>query len=789
MMITKNLNEVKFDDSDLTDALSSIKDNYAPSIHSLVIYYKNPEDKQVQLVGVPGAFKNLIEENRNINKTFEQKFKDKTFKKFKIKDNQGTIIASSAILYENEFPECDFVINLLSKIYILFYRSSGFVALQIVNAYILGIVDKWELLQKIVNTVIKLGDYKVGYITLREGDKLYARTVSQNLFSVQVVLKMLGDAFENFYADIEKDDTYTIRAIKENKIYLGNKFEDFVSPPAPKFTSQIGAKLVNVNHHIAIPISTNDGVLGTLNIASDNPYSSNEIAQLKNFSDQIGIAISITDLFKFKEGQLGILKAKNNQLQSLYNLSTNISATLDPDVVAQSAVDTLSGGDLIGAAVFSTLNPETKKSKIVAITKNTLTKAAEKIAGDFMHYEIDISDPKYKDNIAVKAINTRKAQYSNDIGDFMKPDINSKIISGLKKIAANSCVVSHPIISRGRVVGDIAYFLKDKQIEDLEDNQKQLLDTYTLQITIAFENANLFEVTEKTQKNLQQALEELQEVRRQERDMIDIMGHELRTPITIVRNALLVMEGIFKSTGTVPAETLEKYLEMSIESTRREIALIETLLSATKVDAKRLQLSKEKVDMLDVINDSINAFGAIAEEKHLEIDYEKPDKEFWGYADRVRVQEVMDNLLSNAVKYTLKGDIGINISEDGNFIKISVRDSGIGISDEDLPHIGKKFFRAKQYINDDGDEMVVRPGGTGLGLYVVFELVKSMGGVVDIDSKLGEGSTFSFTVPKYEGQKEIKFQETSGNNKKVGVLKFDRDKNNPKPKLEEKEVE
>lgn len=658
-----------------------------------------------------------------------------------------------------------------------------------------------EISIEVLNQIEKKMGYSGASISLVDTEKntIQLKYVSESLLST--ASKKLGFLDKESFRVIpltEQPITLTKKAAIENKIIIDRDLTKFTAPPMTKRKAQITKMVSRSKGMIAIPIRTKDRVIGVLNfVIQDDPdqITRNELLTLEGLMDQIGLVID--NILKYEEIQnfniqlkeeiklaTEDLRKQNAQLQSLYDLSTSISATLDPDVVVQSAVNTFGNNDILSSVAISRFNPETNISSIIAVTDNTITTAARKLIGHLNSLDIDIKDPKFQENLRVKSITTKQKQVSNDVADFMKPLLGAKVIGAIKKIVKESSVVVHPIVSRGRVIGNITYLLKDKKYEDLEDNQKQLVDTYTLQIAIALENANLFEVTEKTQKNLKQALDELQEVRRQERDMIDIMGHELRTPITIVRNALLVMDGLFKATGTIPAETLKKYLEMSVESVRREIALIETLLSATKVDAKRLQISQEKVDMVDVINDSLEAFSGIAEEKHLKIVYDKPEKEIYGYADRVRIQEVMDNLLSNAVKYTLNGDVGIEIEETGEFVKISVRDSGIGISKEDLPHIGKKFFRAKQYINDEGEEMVVRPGGTGLGLYVVFELVKIMGGEITIESKVGEGSTFSFTVPKFTGQKEIKYQDTGSNNKKVGVLKFDRKENNPKPEIE-----
>lgn len=196
---------------------------------------------------------------------------------------------------------------------------------------------------------------------------------------------------------------------------------------------------------------------------------------------------------------------------------------------------------------------------------------------------------------------------------------------------------------------------------------------------------------------------------------------------------------------------------MAIESVRRELTLIETLLSATKVEGNRIQLHLTKIDMKDVIDDSLEALRRDAQEKGLTINYDPPQHEIIAYADRVRTQEVMDNFLSNAIKYTPRGQITISVGEDDGFAWISVKDSGVGISREDIKKLGKKFFRAQpHYSAEDG----ARPSGTGLGLYVTFELIDVMNGKRDIQSEIGKGSTFSFYLPSYTEQEDTQIDQT-----------------------------
>lgn len=253
---------------------------------------------------------------------------------------------------------------------------------------------------------------------------------------------------------------------------------------------------------------------------------------------------------------------------------------------------------------------------------------------------------------------------------------------------------------------------------------------------------------QKQNKTLQEALAQLEEVRRQEKDMLDVMGHELRTPISIARNALLSMRKHLQ-TNELDPERIKKYNKMAVEGTRREIALVETLLSTTKLEGNRMEVNLIPMSLMRVIKYSLRSHADLAEKNKTEVIYHKPEQDIIVMADKVRIQEIMDNFLNNAIKYTGQGKVEISVYEKDGLGWIDVKDNGIGISEENLEHLGKKFFRAQNLYNKSKN--VVNPSGTGLGLFVSFLLIEIMKGKKKIISKEGEGSTFGFGLPIYSG--------------------------------------
>jgi signal transduction histidine kinase len=286
------------------------------------------------------------------------------------------------------------------------------------------------------------------------------------------------------------------------------------------------------------------------------------------------------------------------------------------------------------------------------------------------------------------------------------------------------------------------------------------MQTFAFVMGMAVDNAMSFQAKEsalselaKTSKELERKNIALELSSQRERDLLDVLGHELRTPLSIIKNALELM-ALKKKKGILKDEDIDKNIAAASESLEREIRIIETILGATKLASKMLELHFEKVDIIDVVNDGIAAQKGTASKKGIEIDFKSPEPSFPSvYADRTKIQEVFDNLLSNSIKYTRKGKITIMLKESEDLVSLSVKDTGVGIPKKEIEKLGTKFYRVQQYLEKEGKMKMVRPGGSGLGLYVTFGYVKAMGGKMTVESKVGKGSTFTFTVPKYKGQK------------------------------------
>jgi signal transduction histidine kinase len=218
------------------------------------------------------------------------------------------------------------------------------------------------------------------------------------------------------------------------------------------------------------------------------------------------------------------------------------------------------------------------------------------------------------------------------------------------------------------------------------------------------------------------------------KEMSDNIAHDLKSPVTRIR-------GIAEVTLTTET-TLDDYKQMAsstIEECDRLLDMINTMLVISEAEAGIGKLKQEKVDLAEVIQDACELFYPLAEDKSITLGCHVPGT-FTLLGDTRLIQRMIANLLDNAIKYTSRaGSVDVKAQkEDEKWVAISVKDTGIGISEKDLPHIFERFYR--------GDPS--RPHtGNGLGLSLAQAIAQAHGGKIDVASSPEQGSTFTITLP------------------------------------------
>ncbi len=241
-----------------------------------------------------------------------------------------------------------------------------------------------------------------------------------------------------------------------------------------------------------------------------------------------------------------------------------------------------------------------------------------------------------------------------------------------------------------------------------------------------------------SETKLHQALMQAEQANHAKSEFLSTISHELRTPI----HGIIGLQKLMSEEIDQLSSEQRENLMLAQQSAKSLRALVNDVLDLAKIESGKMDLVSKKFNLKQCVCDAMIPFRVLAIEKgvvlSLHIDY--APKEILG--DESRLRQILLNLVGNAVKFTEKGEISIHIKEEGGQLYFAVKDSGIGISDEDLKHIFESFVQGStnhqaQYV------------GTGLGTNIVKRFVELMKGQIQVESTLGKGSYFSFNIPSY----------------------------------------
>jgi signal transduction histidine kinase len=271
------------------------------------------------------------------------------------------------------------------------------------------------------------------------------------------------------------------------------------------------------------------------------------------------------------------------------------------------------------------------------------------------------------------------------------------------------------------------------------EDEEQLAQFITTLAGAAWENAEGFSRVE-------------QAVRARD-DFLAIASHELKTPLTPLQLQLDSLRRVLLKSGA-PDPQLRAALDLMDRQVDRLTKLVQSLLDVARIAGGRLELQPEDVDLGELVREVAQRFAGEAEQaaSRLEVltDSETPLRGRW---DPTRLEQVVTNLLSNAIKYGAGKPIEIRVGGNANQVTLAIRDQGIGLSAEDAGRIFRRFERAvsSRFY-----------GGLGLGLYITRQITEAHGGDIAVASALGEGSTFTVTLPRVANPGLVMLRRATG---------------------------
>ena len=238
---------------------------------------------------------------------------------------------------------------------------------------------------------------------------------------------------------------------------------------------------------------------------------------------------------------------------------------------------------------------------------------------------------------------------------------------------------------------------------------------------------------------------DLRKLERVRRDFVANVSHEFKTPLTAIQG---FAETLLAGALDDPQNRI-RFLEIIVEHSRRLARLTDDLLKLSKMDADRLDLEIRRISVTSFVQSCVETTQRPAAEKNLRISVNLQESVPDIAADRRRLAEVLQNLLDNAIQYTPSGgQILVSTSADEDEVTFTVSDTGIGIPRADQPRIFERFYRVDVARSRE-------VGGTGLGLSIAKHLVEAHGGRIWVDSEVGRGSKFHFTVPLFEAERAV----------------------------------
>ncbi len=484
-------------------------------------------------------------------------------------------------------------------------------------------------------------------------------------------------------------------------------------PEGSEMARQMGFRTV-----LSVPLMRDDVAIGALLLRRREArvFDEQEMTLLKTFAGQAVIAIENVRLFQELQTRTRELARLVDELKALGEVGRAVSSTLDLETVLSTIVSQasqLSGTD--GGSIYE-YDEETEEFHL---------RATQNLAMEFVDLLRSTRIHKGEGAVGRMAITFEPTQI---------PDIERDPMyqSRLREAALREgyhALLAVPLLRENRIIG--ALIVNRKAPGEFAPDVIELLRTFAAQSALAIQNARLFQELEEKSRQLEIA-------DRLKSEFLASMSHELRTPLNaVIGFSEVLLDRMFGELN--PKQ--DEYLQDILTSGRHLLSLINDILDLAKIEAGRMELDVTDFHLPQAIDNSITLVRERAARRAITLAVEVDPRLGEIKGDERKVKQVLLNLLSNAIKFTPEGgQVRVQAGLTNGFAEISVTDTGVGIAPEDHEAVFEEFRQV-------GSDYAKKHEGTGLGLTLSRRFVELHGGKIWVKSQVGQGATFTFTLP------------------------------------------
>jgi GAF domain-containing protein len=466
---------------------------------------------------------------------------------------------------------------------------------------------------------------------------------------------------------------------------------------------------------LGVPLLREGTTIGTFTLTRDkvNPFTDKQIELVTTFADQAVIAIENARLLNELRTRTDELGRSVGELQALGEVSQAVNSTLDLETVLSTIV--AKAAQLSGTETGAIYGYDDQAREFRLRATYGMDQA---LIDTLTQRHIGLDEP-----IIALAFAQREPIQTPDLKEETASDLNEIILR-----AGYRARMVAPLLGGEDIVGILV--VRRRTPGEFAKNTVDLIKTFAAQSALAIQNARLFHEIEDKSRQLAEASQHKSQ-------FLANMSHELRTPLNaILGYTELMADGAYGE----PSEKMLGVLKRLEANGRHLLGLINDVLDLSKIEAGQLVLELSDYSVQDIAQTVRSTLEPLAADKKLAFKVDVAPKLPSGRGDGRRLTQVLINLVGNAIKFTDAGEVAIKAEANNGSFYVSVRDTGPGISAADQAKLFQEFQQADNAITK-------KKGGTGLGLAISKRIIEMHGGKIWVESQVGQGSTFAFTLP------------------------------------------